>query len=440
MALTKAQKAAAKKAIGGLNVNQENPYVARDSYEVTTNPSYLEGNADTAYRDMFYEQFTQPGMFASPTARVTSPNEQGTNAILQGIQDTMQTLRSQQFIPSNQTQTLEAAQDVYYNPLDEFEELYSARGGEGAVDQFGRLPGDSSLLGANLGVLSSGQMYGDDPYKNTPISDPREIIAQGMPLTGEFPDYTPALSGQGFGIGEDSNKLLLGQNVQRMQVTTPGQYKDFEVQYNRNPNATPDIASLDSTFRAAEGAGQEYIDRLYNTSLNVLNKHGSSLNFGDPGQIAAMAPAINQYIADNPDATQEDILAEFRAQQGIPFGGKVSGSSINKYERAPAIDGGFTNPEGETVRLRSTSSTPTYTAGDLMATARALSDLESRLQGSPQDLLGSQYISYGETPEFQIPEGMFEYQAPQSYRTLGNALAGQRLAGILGTGAAKGLI
>ena len=449
MPLTKAQIAEAKKAIGGLNLNQEKPYVARDSYEVASNPSYLDGNADTAYRDMFYEQFTQPGMFASPTARATAPNEQGTNAILQGIQDTMQTLRSQQFIPSATTETKTRAQDVYYNPLDQFQDMYTDLGGRDPTIKYHQSTRDKmgltqdALLKQNIENLADPKIYS--------LSKLRDADLQA----GADAEY------QGFRLGDDASQFVAGQNIFEDVITSPGQYRDYEVQYNApDPNAAPTLETRDLGFSANENAAQEYMDKLLATNLSTGTTLGTKEQV-DPRAFLALGEGLNERYAENPEFgaylegnanARNDFLRDEYGVSGYGLGNtsnnKYYAENINHSILEPSFVSTFTGqptydapkyytPEGvERTPTRGAMRDLGYTIGNLDATSRAFTDLNSALRSGD---LNSQYLSYGDVPgASELPQATSA--SPQSYKTLGNALAGQRLLGILGSGAAKGLI
>ena len=93
---TAAQIAAAKNALGGLGTRE---YAPISQYTLPAAQYSQPTDQNIApLRDTFYEQFTQPGAFAAPAPRITAPDAQGTNPILQGVYGSM---TMNQFRPFN---------------------------------------------------------------------------------------------------------------------------------------------------------------------------------------------------------------------------------------------------------------------------------------------------------------------------------------------------
>ena len=454
--LTDAQRKAVKKSIGGLDLRyggdntSSSPYLVKDSYVV--DPTTNLGQ-DTSIRDTTYALYSQPGMFATAAPRATSPNDSGTNAILENIQNTMNTLRAQQFVPEATTQTQTRTQDIYYNPLEEYQDIY--------VDQFGGtrpmanyggisrekygLSGDDALLKSNLEALAN-QTYYDSVSRKQ-----RDADIQGSYYGGP---NNPNVEEKGFRLGDDPTQFLAGTQTFQDVITTPGQYRDYEVQYNRpDPNAAPSIETTELGAEFNPLAGQDYMDKLRATNLSFGNKWMTPAEFGDPGALYEIGRKLDQeYLLQGDDfdtAARNAFLSEDLGL-GKTFNNRYYGQDIN--ETGLGQDSTYLDPRGVpyasklryytdsggVVTPRSTGSNISgYTQDELDASSRALSQLGSNLYFG--DELDSRYLTYGDLSGPSIPT-TGPVAPAQSYKTLGDALATQRLSGILGAGAAKGLI
>jgi hypothetical protein len=255
---------------------------------------------------------------------------------------TRSAMKGQQFMPSENESLIREVQDVFFNPLNALEAEQRAQ----YTNTFDPLYFEKQIapesLTTDLRELQAG--YGDIGHG----AAPGQIMGQ---LNYEASGLENPFNGQGFRIGDSVDQdVLLGQNVRYRTAYTPGQYRDYEVRYNKIPESSDvrigDVA--DETFQTAAELGLDdqagmYAEKLFNTNLDFIGA----------GEDLTVAP--EKVLYKNPDTGKYEYIYPERAsdatnfQQVSPEAYRRLGESLSAYIAENPENDNFTDKLSFTV-------------------------------------------------------------------------------------------